>query len=134
MTQAYNKYNVFLADLANILHDLSGATKSYEVALTNTAPAATDSTLNGEISYTNLSARDLTITSSTQTSGTYSWIVADLTLTASGAVATFRYVAVRQKTTGKLVGWYDYGSSVTMGNGDTFRVDLDNVNGILQIV
>jgi hypothetical protein len=130
MTQAYNKYNCFLADEANKVHNLGSDT--LEVALTNTAPAATDTTLNGEVSYTNLSSRDLTTTSSTQTSGLYKLIVADLTLTATGNVATFRYVAIRNKTANKLIGWYDYGSSVTMVSGDQFVVDLDATNGILQ--
>jgi hypothetical protein len=32
-----------------------------------------------------------------------------------------------------LIGYWDYGSAVTMANGDTFTIDLDQTNGILQI-
>ena len=131
-TSSYYKYNIFPQDLTAGSHNL--ASGNYEIALTNTAPVATNTSVNGEISYTNLSARDLTITSAVQTSGSLKWIVADLTITASGAVSTFRYVAVRKKTAGNVVGWYDYGSSLTLGNGDTFKVDLDNVNGIFSLV
>jgi hypothetical protein len=132
VTSSYYKYNSFVADVANKLHNFGSDT--IEVALTNTAPVATNTSVNGEIAYTNLSARDLTLTSSTQTSGTYSLICQDLTLTASGNVATFRYVALRNKTANKVIGWYDYGSSISMISGDSFAVNLDNVNGILQIV
>ena len=106
------------------------ATDSFVVALTNTAPVATNSVLADltQISYTNLSSRTLTTASSSQTGGTYSLTLNDLTLTASGAVATFRYVAIYDDTptspADPLVGWYDYGSAVTMASGDTFLIDF----------
>jgi hypothetical protein len=130
----YNKYNVFVADVSNKQHNL--ASDQLEVALTNTAPAATDSTLNGEISYTNLSSRNITTTSSTQSGGTYKLLLANLTLiSSSGNVAAFRYIAIRNKTSNKLIAWVDYGSSVTLngGNGDIFNVNFDQTNGLLEL-
>lgn len=56
-------------------------------------------------------------------------------LTASGAVATFRHVLIYNDTASndELVGWYDYGSDVTLANGETFTIDFDGSNGVLQL-
>jgi hypothetical protein len=106
---------------------------TFVIALTPTAsaPVATNSVLADltQISYTNLSARTLTTSSSTQTTGTYSLVIADLTLTASGgAVAAFRYVVTYDDTPSSpadpLVCWHDYGSSVTLNDTETFTCDL----------
>lgn len=108
------------------------ATDQLTVALTAAAnaPVATNGVLADltEISYTNLSSRNLTTSSSSQTSGTYSLVVADLVLTASGgAVATFRYVVTYDNTPSSpadpLICWHDYGGNVTLADGETFTYD-----------
>ncbi len=137
---SYNKIQIFVEDLANAIHDLD--TDQLTVALTTNAnaPVATDNVLADitEIAYTNLSARDITFSSDGHTTGTYKLTLTDLVLTASGAVATFRHVAIyNDGTTGKtnpLIAWYDHGSDVTLANGETFTIDFDGANGFLQIV
>lgn len=88
------------------------------------------------IAYTNLSSRNITTSSSSQSSGTYKLILTDLVLTASGNVATFRHVGVYNDTptspADPLVGMYDYGSDITMVNGDTVTIDFDGTNGFIQ--
>lgn len=105
-------------------------TDAFVIALTNTAPVATNSVLADitEISYTNLSSRALTIAAASQTSGTYTVTANQLTLTASGAVATFRYVVMYDSTPAgsPLVQYWDYGSAVTMQSGDTFVIGATN--------
>ncbi len=112
------------------------------IALTTLAEvpvAATDAVIADitQISYTNLSARVPTISTSAQTSGTYKLVMADLVLTASGAVATFREVVHYNDTptspADPLICWHDYGSDVTLANGETFTIDYDPTNGLLQI-
>ena len=134
----YNKFNQTVEDLGNGVHDL--AADQLVVALTNTLPVAGNSVLADltEIAYTNLSTRNITTTSATQTAGTYRPILVDLTLTASGGpVADFRYVAVYNDTptspADPLIAWYDYGSAVTMQDGETFLIDFDGVNGLFGL-
>ena len=122
----FNKFNSFVEALAEGTHNLGS--DQLTVALTNSAPAATNTQLSDitQISYTNLSSRNITTSSSSQTSGTYSLVLNDLTLTASGAVATFRYVVIYNDTAtnDELIAYYDYGSSVTMANTETFLIDF----------
>lgn len=133
----YNKFNSFTEALAEKVHNLGSDT--LKVALTNTIPLATNSQLSNltEISYTNCSSRTITTTSSSQTSGTYKLVLADLVLTASGgSVGPFRWVVVYNDTaTNKeLIGWFDYGSAITLGDNETLTIDFDGTNGLLQIV
>lgn len=123
----FNKFNSWaetMVEVANL------GTDQFIIALSNTAPSASNSVLADitQISYTNLSSRNVTTTSSSQTSGTYTLVLADLVMTASGSVGPFRYVVLYDDTPTSpnkpLVGWWDYGSSITMANGETFTVDF----------
>jgi hypothetical protein len=131
----FNKFNAVAADLPNGAHDLSS--DQLVVALTNVAPTAANSTLSDltEIAYTNLSSRNITTTSSTQTAGTYSLVLQDLTLTASGAVAEFRYVVIYNSAPAgdPLIGWYDYGSGVTLADGESFTIDFTDAQTLFDL-
>jgi len=132
---AYNKFNSFVEALCEKVHNL--ATDTLKVALTNSAPVATNSVLADitEISYTNLSSRTITTTSSSQTSGTYKLVLADLVLTASGAVGPFRYVVIYNDTAAskELIAYADYGSSISLNTSETFTIDFDDTNGLFQL-
>lgn len=133
----FNKFNSFVEAVAEKVHNLGS--DQLMVALTTSAPVASNTVLANitEISYTNLSSRVITTTSSAQTSGTYKLVLSDLTLTASGTVASFRYIVIYNNTaTNKeLIGWYDYGSTLSLTNvGDTLLLDFDGTNGLLQLV
>ena len=121
----YNKFNAWAE---NMPEGANLGTDQFVIALTNTAPVATNSVLADitQISYTNLSSRNVTTTSASQTSGTFTLVLADLVMTASGSVGPFRYVVLFDDTVAgdPLVGWWDYGSSITMANGETFTVDF----------
>jgi hypothetical protein len=131
----FSKFNAFVEAVAEKVHNLGS--DQITVALTNTAPTASNAVLADitEISYTNLSSRNITTTSSSQTSGTYKLVLADIVLTATGSVGPFRYVVLYNSTaaSGNLIGYYDYGSSISLASGDTFTVDFDPSNGVLTI-
>jgi len=121
----YNKFNAWaetMVEAANLASD------QFVIALTDSAPIASNSALADitQISYTNLSSRNVSTTSSSQTSGTYTLVLADLVMTASGSVGPFRYVVLYDDAVAgdPLVGWWDYGSSITMANTETFTVDF----------
>jgi len=133
----FNKLPGFVEHMAEGVHVFG--THQLVVALSNTAPGSEGTPPTGstaacvlanvtQISYTNLSSRNVTTSSSSQTAGTYSLVCSDLVLTASGAVGPFRYVYLYNDTptspADPLIGYYDYGSSLSLANGETFTVDF----------
>jgi len=127
---SYNKFNQTVEDWLHGVY--TSDTDQFTVALTAAAnaPVATNNVLADltEISYTNLSSRNLTTATSSETSGTYTQLFNDLVLTASGAVATFRYVVIYNNTptspADPLLCWYDYGSDLTLAASETLTIDF----------
>ena len=133
----FTKLNGFVEHLAEGVHNLGSG--QLVIALTNTAPASETTPPTGatgtnilanltQITYTNLSSRNVTTSSSSQSAGTYSLVCTDLVLTASGAVGPFRYVYLYNDTpispADPLIAYWDYGSSISLANGETFTVDF----------
>lgn len=133
----FTKVNDFVEHVAEKVHNLSS--DQLVVALSNTAPASETSnpTADGngvlanvtQITYTNLSSRNITTSSSSVSSGTYQLVLTDLTLTASGgSVGPFRYVYIYNDAptspADPLIGYYDYGSSITLNDGEDILIDF----------
>ena len=126
----FNKFNCFVRDLGDKVHDLDA--DAIKIYLSNTAPdAAADSVKAdlAEITNQNGYTAPVDVTgvwalsgSTGQLSGT------DVTITATGAVGPFQYVVLYNDTptspADPLIGWWDYGSAITMANGETFVIDL----------
>lgn len=137
----YNKFYCTVEDLAEKVHNLGADT--LKVVLTNTVPVNTNTILanitqiaNGN-GYTTGGAT-ATISSSAQTTGTYKLVLADVVWTASGGtIGPFRYAVLYNDTptspADPLIGWWDYGSAVTLAIGESFTVDFDATNGVLTI-
>lgn len=133
---SYVKFQPFVENLAEKVHNLGS--DQLKIALTNTAPNATDATLSQitEITYTNCSSRNVTTSASSQSSGTYKLVCDDLVLTASGGtVGAFRYVVLYNDTSASdsLIAYFDYGSSITLADGETFTINFDGTGGVLTI-
>jgi len=132
----FNKFNAFVEALAEKVHNLGS--DQLVVALTNSAPSAANTVLADitEISYTNLSTRNITTSTSSQSSGLYKLVLTDSVLTSSGgSTGPFRYVVIYNDTaaSNELIGWYDYGSSITLASGETLTIDFDASNGLLNL-
>ena len=125
----YTKFQCFVEDLAEKKHNLASDTLKVAFSDASNAPSASADVKLADITTiatTNLDSVTLTVSSSSQTSGTYKLVVADLTMTASGAVDPFRYVIIYNDTAAndELIAWYDYGTEVTLASGDTFKLDF----------
>jgi hypothetical protein len=137
---SFNKFNSFVEALAEKKHDLGADT--LKVLLTNTAPVATNGV---KADLTEISAGNgytaggatASITSSSQTSGTYKLVLGDpATWTASGGtIGPLRYAVLYNSTAtnDELIGWWDYGSSITLADGESFAVDFDGTTGVLTL-
>lgn len=124
-----------------LVEGINCGSDQWAIGLTNTAPSAVaftagTSDLATGGGYTQGGA-NVTTTSSTETGGTYRLILTDpATWTASGAnIGPFRYVLLINKTTNQMIGYWDYGSSITLlsANSDTFTADLDGTNGVISL-
>jgi hypothetical protein len=137
----FNKFNAFVENMAEGVHNLQSNT--LKIALTNSAPSASNSLLSD---ITQISAGNgyssggttATVSSSAQTSGTYKLVLADVVFTASGgSIGPFRYAVLYDSTPTSplkpLIGYWDYGSSVTLADTETFTVDFDPTTGVLQL-
>lgn len=141
---AYNKFNAFVYELTTGTFNFG--TDVIKVLLTNTAPVATN-TLYADVSGTELAngngyttgGATVTLVTNSQTSGVEKYVgsLANPTWTASAGLGPFRYAVLYDTTPASplkpLVGWWDYGASLTLTAGQTFTVQLDATNGAFQI-
>lgn len=132
---AFQKFYAFTDDIHEGAHTF--ATDQLEIALCATAntPVNTNKVLADltQINYANLlpSPPNVTTSSSSQTTGTYSMVNADLVLSASGgAVAAFQFIVLFNETAAvatfvdALCGWWDYGSALTLADTETLTLDF----------
>ena len=140
-TAAFVKYNSFIDEIAAGGHNLKTAT--YKLALTNTAPtAATDTVWNTTVApapvagngYT-AGGNSITLTTAATTGGVFKLVLPDSVFTATaGGIGPFRYaILYNSSASNKLIGYYDYASSITLGDTETFTYDADPTNGVLTL-
>lgn len=131
------KFNSFIEAVFEKKHDFSA--DSFKLMLSNTAPSLSN-TQKSDITEISAGAGysaggvSLTITSSSQSSGLWTWIVADATLTASGgSIGPWRWAVLYNDTSTNdlLVGYLDYGYSVTIADTQTVTFDFDGTSGLL---
>jgi hypothetical protein len=128
---AFVKYEIFVGDFANKVHDLLGTDDTFDVALHSDAPVvATDDQIadHTQVTGTGYTAGGQdTQNNGTRSGGTLSVTGVDVVWTAGAADWTAgRYTALYNDTPAgdPLIGNWDYGSSFTLGNGETFTVDF----------
>lgn len=129
-------FNSFKEALSEKVHNLGS--DQLKIALTNSAPSTSNTVLANitEITYTNLSSRDVTRISSSQTSGTYKLDLTDLVLTSTGgSTGPFRYIVLYNDTatSDELIYFLDYGSSITLAAGESLTINFDNSTGAITL-
>lgn len=128
---AFNKFNAFIGDVGLKKHNLN--TDTLKIMLSNTAPVAGNSVKTDitEISAANgYTAGGTAVASNafSQTSGTAKLTGNGVTFTASGgAFGPFRYAVLYNDTaaTDELIGWWDYGSSLSVNDTEAFKIGKD---------
>lgn len=139
---AFQKFYCVAEDKWAGVHDLTtGTSHVLKVLLTNSAPSASHATKSDltEIAAGNgytAGGATVTLTSGAQTAGTFKLVLDDVTITAaSGSIGPFRYAVLYNDTptspADPLLGWWDYGTALTLADGQQFVVDFSAVNGVL---
>jgi len=136
---AFNKFNAFVNDVSSKVHNLGA--DNLKIMLSAVAPVAGNSIKTDitEIAAGNgytAGGTQATLVSSGQTGGLYTLKLNNVTFTASGgAITTFRYAVLYNSTaaSGNLIGWYDYGTTLSVTTGNSFQVQFDAVNGVLTL-
>lgn len=134
----YNKFQDFAEQIAKGVHNF--ASHIFKVTLTNTAPVATQTTLDTVTNHPAPAAANgypagglaTTITTS-EASGTMTISGTQVVFTASGGqIGPFRYAILYNDTASSpadaLVAWWDYGSSITLNDTETFTVRFNNAS------
>ncbi|MEO8247642.1 MAG: hypothetical protein ABI622_11065 [Chloroflexota bacterium] len=133
---AFSKYQSFVTELGKGTHKLHSAGDTLKIALTNTAPNAATHTVRADITelatgngYTQNGAGLDIQNDYTGAAGTGTLTGVDVVITAAGgSVGPFRYVVLFNDTPGApvdpLVGWWDYGSALTLLDTETFTTDF----------
>lgn len=130
----FNKFEAFVGDLGDKVHDLNAAGDLLKVYLTNDAPDAAADSIKADLAeigagngYTAGGEDAQNDWSEAAGVGTLTGV--DIVWTAAGGtIGPFRYAVLYNDTPAgpvdPLIGWWDYGSAVTLQDGETFTVDF----------
>lgn len=128
---AFNKFNTFVQDVGQKVHNLNA--DALKIMLTNTAPVAGNAVKADitEIAAANgYSAGGNAVAANgySQSGGTAKLTGNAVTFTAAGgSFGPFRYAVLYNSTpgAGPLIGWWDYGSSISLNDTEAFKVGKD---------
>lgn len=145
-SSSFYKFNQFVENLGNKLHDFDA--DEIKILLTNTAPNAADTVVDTTggvcIVKSTSNANEIAAASGyakggqaiaspvwAQTSGTAKFYGTKVTFTAGASIGPFRYAVMYNNSTGTtstrpVIGYFDYGSGVTLGVGETFTIGNSN--------
>ena len=135
---AFNKYQ---KGVEALVEGINAGSDVWKVALSNRSPVvATDATLADAVEITagngyTAGGNAATTASSTQTGGTYKLVLNSPTAwtATGGSIGPFQYAILYDSTTNNLIGYWDYGSAVTLSVGESFTVVLDGTSGVFTV-
>ena len=125
----YVKFQNFVEELGKGLIQLHAAGHTLKVYLTNNTPSVSDDAYKADLvgitEENGYEAADIQ-NDATETAGTLTVTAVDVEWTATGAVGPFRYAVVYDDThaSDALVCYWDYGSSISLANGEKFKIDF----------
>lgn len=144
-TSTLTKFQRLTQDLARGVHNWTPSTgHTLKVYLTNSTPSVSADLVKADLPESvstggGYTAGGVTVTinaASVQTSGTFKLILNDPPVwTGTGAgFGPVRYFVLYNDTPvgDPLIGYWDFGSSISIGDGETLTLDLDNTNGVIQ--
>ena len=136
------KYQQFVEDLGNKVHDLVGTNDTLKVMLSNAAPNVATHQVRADVTelttgggYT--SGGIDTQNDGSESGGTLTVTGVDVVFTASaGTIGPFQYAILYNDTPSSpadpLIQYWNYGSAITLQDGETFTVDFSG-NTLLTI-
>lgn len=140
-TSTMTKTNNYTYDMARGKIDWLAHT--FKMVLCNTAPVVTNALLSDLTAITagngyTSGGNSLTGVTLSTASGVAKVVIADLVVTAAGgSIGPLRYGAIIDDTQTSpvkpLVGFYDYGSAITLADGESLTFDFDGTNGVQTI-
>ena len=126
----FHKFNVFALQLGQGVHHLHAGGDTLQIYLTNDEPSATLDAVKADLAEIaeqgDYAAADVQ-NDYTETDGTGTFVCEDKTwLGGVDGFGPFRYVVLfnSNATDDPLIGWWDYGASITVNEGETFKVDF----------
>ncbi len=131
----YTKFDIFVGDIMDKVHDLLGTNDLLKIALTNTTPVSTNTIFANitEIGAGNgyTAGGEDTQNSGARATGTFTLTGTKVVWTASGGtIGPFQYVVLYNDTptapADPLIAWWDHGSAVTLNDGETFTVKFND--------
>ena len=134
-TSAWNKFNDFSEQLVRGVHDFDANT--FKVVLTNSAPTAANTILTDITQIANgggyTTGGETTTITISETSGTTTVSGTEIVWTGSGAgFGPFRYAVLYNDSStapaDALIAWFDYGSAISVGAGETFTLKFNNAS------
>ena len=128
----YNSFDQFIADVHNGVHNLNTAT--FGVAITTVVPVVGNSVLTDltTVSLANAISTTFASLGSSQTGGNYTlqFPVSKVIEASGGNIGPFRYVVIYNDSavSDNLIAWFDYGSEITLNDGETITLDFDDTS------
>jgi hypothetical protein len=145
-SSSFYKFNCFVEDIGKVKHDFGS--DSLKILLTNTVPNAADTIVDTSVTpcVVKATSNSTEVAAASgyskgggaiaslvyaQTSGTAKLYGVKVTWTAGASIGPFQYAVLYNDSKGTsatrpVIGYFNYGSAVTLGIGETFTVGNSN--------
>jgi hypothetical protein len=133
-------YNKYTSGVDGLVKAMNSGTDAFKVALANTVNAADTTFVAGTTDLATGSGytaggNAASTSTATTTAGVFKLVLSSpATWTATGgSIGPFRYAILWDSTTSTPLGYWDYGSSITLASGESFSASLDATNGVYTV-